>query len=1080
VDGVDFESSREYYITKTDFRINGTWSQAIYFEARPLESASYERITLSIFKLDGTGELTRDNMLGQKVVYVLLPGSDGNIPKVTFNEMSPSTIYSAGTRHLYVACGNSNILETSLAAGICEFYAYSADGKSSVKIPSRSITFSEGIADIVIENEKDKDGKEVVMPTGGWYLQLEWSNDALTQGVVTEAYQKQTAQVLNFTVSDDPKFRNDTYGIIAAVKYGVRASSEDPLRYELRTFKDEADLEKFTKKEAPYAAETYKEILLVFRGQFVGDKQYAYRDEYGNIQWYYYYTAVSNKTVDETTRETKVDNMITINNCLDFEGGTMTIYYEDYKKAGSTVGNFQGAKNSAICVEFDGDLYTSVERSSVWTGKAALTKLTQGDDYSLITYDKNGNRTNSNSSASQINLIWPNVFGYAQKLAGGVFKLAYGQFGVMKDGANEIGRVLSFSASFSLSFLRTPADSEIDQGTASYFGRMSELWKNWRGASIYQYAYNGGRYEKLTKLDMNDKDTSGDDKKGVQGAVMVQDVLFGCGVGFVGLNFNVSIGFKNFIDGLPEVTGKLKVNTINDWSFGFDGKMELATFKMEASLSFKSKDNIPVPDNIYFFIGGFKPGINVDGCGVLWLTGGGGGISNLYDTIFMTSGLPPLKLILTVSFNIVQLLSARASLELSLSGLSLSATDIKFADTITVVKKMTLGLQWLPDLKLSASIYVDMFEKTICGNGYIVLLGKEYTDWFFEMFARVRLQIPSSVPAVGGMTLLGVDVGISESKIWGAVEALSFSIGITYYWGEDDFHIGSGGDFAKPTYPSMLTLQGYDGEPTSFPILHDEEKGRTLYAQVGTNFGAPQEAQVLSEGDLVLMDARGVWSTLDKTVHKFNLGAAGEDDGMVQVNYKATSLANAKAIANGFAIGSNQDGSGTPFELRFVQSVDRQQYASETDEAYEAHIASIVAANQNANANVTWNEETGIATLCFSVTDDAQFDRNWYLVTGNPNGEPVDVLLYNVHGIPKMTSVRFDSMDSSGGMNLATIKWTGVDLDKMEKISLALCKTTDPTEAGYGAFEVNGDYGSCPDDEEAQFPLSNDLPSGDY
>ncbi len=1079
ITGVDFESVSFPTITKTDFRVRENWSPTIYFEARTLESASYERITLSIFNLDGNGELTKENLLGQKVIYVLLPGSDGNIPQVTFNQMSPSTIYSSGTRHIYVACGNSNILETALQAGICGFVAYTKDGKTSVKIPNSSITFNgDGIADLVIDT--DKDGKDVVMATGSWYLQLEWTNDALTQGVVTAEYQKQTAQVLNFTVSDDPKFRNDTYGIIAAVKYGTKASSSDPLRYELKTFKDEADLEKFTKKEDPYTAETYKEILLVFRGQFTGDKRYAYRDEYGNIKWYYYYTAVSTKTVDETSRETKVDNMVTINNCLDFEGGTMTIYYEDYKLSASNVGNFTGAKNSAICVEFEGDLYTSDERSSVWTGKAAITKLEQGADFSLITYDGNGNRTNANSTASPINLIWPNIYGYAQKLAGCIFKLAYGQFGVMKNSEGEIGRVVSFSASLSLKFLRSPADSEIDQGTASYFGRMQELWKNWNGASLYQYAYNGGRYEKLTRLNPNDKDKSGEDKKGVTASVMVKDILFGCGKGFVGLNFTVDLGFKNFVEGLPEIGGTLTVNTINDWSFGINGRMELANFKLQTELSFRSKDNIPVPNNIYFFVGGFDPGLNVDGCGVLWLTGGGGGIYNIYDTIFMSSGLPPLKLVLTVSFKILQILSAKSSLELSLSGLGITATDIKFADTIPVIKKMTLGLQWYPDLKLSASIYIDMFEKTICGNGYIVLLGKEYSDWFFEMFARVRLQIPESVPAVGGMTLLGVNIGISESKIWGAVEALTFNIGITYYWGEDDFHIGSGGDFAQPSYPSMLTLQDYDGEPTGFPVLHDEENHRTLYAQVGTNFDPPQAAQVMEEDDLILMGNIGervIQSKLDKTVHMFNLGTYDDWDNkstMVQVNYYANSLAQAKSIAAGFTIAENQNGSGEQFPLAMTQSIPAQD-DGETDEAYEARIAGVVAANGNANANVTWDPNTKLATLCLGISDETLFDQDWYIITGNPNGQPVDVIMYNVKDLPSVDGLDVD-LDSYDGKPYVEVEWYGNGIDELDYINFALCETTDPQEPGYGLGKAENLVWSSYED----FDILPDLPSGDY
>ena len=42
------------------------------------------------------------------------------------------------------------------------------------------------------------------------------------------------------------------------------------------------------------------------------------------------------------------------------------------------------AYHSAILTEFDGSLYTSDARTSVWTGKAAFTKLEQGKEYEFI------------------------------------------------------------------------------------------------------------------------------------------------------------------------------------------------------------------------------------------------------------------------------------------------------------------------------------------------------------------------------------------------------------------------------------------------------------------------------------------------------------------------------------------------------------------------------------------------------------------------------------------------------------------------------------------------------------------------
>lgn len=1003
MNGFEYDTTTPLTIAYSKIGEGQTITKTLYFQAQKPTSASYERITVGMYK----NSVTTENLLGEKLIYLLLPGSDGDIPKVSFISMTPKTIYSSGTRHLYVAVTNQVILENALEQGICSFYAYSADKQTRLQISSDNVTITDGVADIVL-------GDDVKAALGSWFLQLEWTDDAVSNGIVSQEHQKQTASALNFTVSDDLKFKNDCYGVLAAVKYETGTGSAKTFVYRLLSFKDENAFGAFASADD----HDWKEILLVFRGEFTGDNRYPIKDENGKITGYRYYTAVSKKTMDESTRETTVDNCITINNCVDFEGGTMSVYYEDYANTSQ-----DRAMESPILTEFDGELYTSDARTSVWTGKAALTKLEQGQDFALLQYDKDGNRKKSESSP--ITLIWPNVFSYAQTLAGMVFKLAYGQFGIMKlDDGSEIGRTIAFSASLSIP-ITTSMDPEDDtEAPDTYFGRMKELWKDWRGASIYQYAYHGDRFNKLVDLDMNDDTEAHENaQKGVQTTVMVKDILFGCGEGFVGLNFSVDVTVKNLIDELPKVVGKLTVNTINNWSFGLEGSCKFTdNMKMEAKLSFKSYENIPVPDDFYFFIGGFKPGLNIDGAGVVWLKGGGGGFSHLYDTIFCSSGVPPLKLIIAASFSIVQVLDGNAKLELSLSGLQLTASDLKIQETIEVIKTIQLGLQWYPDLKLHAGIYVNMFEGVLAGQGYIILLGKDYTDWFFEMFVRAQLRIPESVPAVGGMTILGADLGISTEKIWGAFTALCVNVGVSYYWGEDSVTFGSASDKAQPTYPDLL-LSGFDGTCNDFPVAYDAENQRTLYAHVGTNFGIPRGAQVLSDRDLKKMDAVGVWSNTEKISHKFNLGpynAGNNASTLVQLSYTAESRAQAESLARSFLI---KDGASTDFPLNYYDGSN----------------------SDTANANVTWNSETKTATLGFSVTDASQFDKDWYILTGTT---AADVILYNVLPLPELSSVSAAGPLTAGSD--VTVTWDGTGLDELDTLSFFLCSDTDPSaDAGY-------------------------------
>ncbi len=1038
----DYDTIDPMTISYTLLEEGQTITRKQYFQAQKSVSATFERITIGVYN----GEVSREKLLGEKIVYLMIPGTDGSLPKVNFLSLSPETIYSSGTRHIYVAVTNEAFLnDIGLNTGACTFQARSADGKTVVDIPTDNVKVNAGIADIAITDD-------IKLATGSWKLYLEWTDDAVQAGTVLAEYQHQTASVLAFKVSDDPKFKNDCYGVLAAVKYG-KGTTDYPYYYRLKSFKDEDAFKAFASQTGD--AKKWKEILLVYRGEFTGDKRYKLQDEETGEMGYAYYTGVSKKDVDPTTKETKVDNCITINNCVDFEGGTMSVYYENYKAG------YQQIHESAILTEFDGDLYTSDARTSIWTGEALLTKLQQGQDYSLIQYDKDGKR--KASDADPITLVWPNIWSYAQTIAGLGFKLAYGQFGVMNDGSTELGRTIAFSASLSLKFMKGPDDAdEREDATKSYFGRMKELWTDWRPGktSLYQYAYHGARFEKLVDIGMNDTDTSGDKDRGVQASVMVQDILFGCGEGLVGLNFSVDIAVKNMIDSLPSLQGKLSINTINNWSFGLAGSCKLINDrKIEAKLAFKSYNDIPIPDEMYFYIGGFKPGLNIDGAAVVWLTGGGGGFSNLYDTIFCTSGLPPLKLIITASFSIVQILDGTAKLTISLSGLDLTASSLKIAGEIEVIKKVQLGFYWYPDFKLQAAIYVSMFEKCIEGQGYIILLGKNYSDWFFEMFVRAALKIPESVPIVGGMALLAIDLGISTEKIWGAFEALGIGVGVTYYWGESGVDFGTAKNKAKPTYPSLL-LEAYTGEPEDFPVAYDEENDRYLYAHFGTNFEAPRAAQLVSGSDLQLMDIAGVWSEGDKLTHKFNLGAYAANTNeatAVQLNYQAESLEQAKALAESFTVTDAKNG-GNDFGIEFYDK-DANGGAGNLD---------------TANANVSFDEDSKTATFAFTVTKTAQFNKNWYINTGSTE---TDVVLYNVLPLPEMTSVTADTALNAGSN--ATLSWSGSGLGELDSISFFLAKTTDPeNDPGYSIGSITSNAAITAGTAEIAIPA--ELPAGDY
>lgn len=1031
--GQDYETTDPFTIPYAELKVGESKTKTLYFQARPSTDAAYERITVGVYKPDANGQLSETNKLGERMAYVLLPGSDGDVPKVSFAAMTPKIIYTEGTRHLFVTVTNPDLLGTGdISSRRWSLKAYSEDGKVVKDIPHENITIKDGIMDVALT-------ENIHLSEGGWYLQLEWTDAAVSANIVTADKKSQTAPELHFTVSADKKYKNDAYGILAVVEY----KSGSNYSHQIVSFKSEDDFNQFKNDTVQY-----EEILLTFKGEFTKK----------TVDGREHYIAASTKNLVNGKHE--VDNPIVINGCMDFEGGSLEVYYDTA---------------NAICTEFDGELYTNTERTSIWKGKAILTKIEMGENYSLIPYNENGERGSYepygsgerklNTDAAQnftdkpITLIWPSAAGIGQTLSGMIFKLAYAQLGIMYETENQsnkiektIGCVVSFTAALDLTF----ASGKVDENAAeppTYWSKLQELWSSYnelQSGSLYQYAYNSGKFERA--LDWSEIDESGgeDNEKNIKGSVMVRDVLFGCGEGFIGVSFKVGVAIKNYISGLPEIEGTIEVKTINDWSFGVDGKIKLANFTVEAKVSFKSKNNIPIPDELYVFVSGFEPGLNIDGCGVIWLTGGGGGIKNLYDTIFMTQAVPPLKLLLSVSFDVVKVLTCeKATLSLGLTGISLQAENIgiKKIESLTAIKKMGLSLEWYPGIDLRANIVVNLFDGIVYGGGYIVLISPDYKDVFFEMFARAKLSVPGSVPIVGGMTLAGIDLGISTEKVWGALEVLFITLGVTYYWGEGSVDFSKGSK-SNPTFPELL---GYD----DLPVYYDAERDQTLYARVGTNTQI-MATNLPDDGSLKLMDsAATLQSNGDKNQHQFNLGTRTGSDAIVQITFDANDMADAKAKAAAIKVGNTAGGNDYCLVL-YEQKLDAE--------------GNLVYSNRGtANANLSYDETTKKATYAFTATKDTQYNKQWYMST--PAGS--DVILYNVSEVPKVTAV--NGTVSGGNLDLT---WDGSELSELDQISFYLCSSNDPenTDPGYRIGAVNSNLGS----QYATLAIPADIPTGDY
>lgn len=1032
-----------------DFKAGMTQTASYYFKADVGNSTAYRKVEMRLFDTSsdrmGSGNgLVNENLIGSHSFYVLCPGGDGSLPEVTFTGKKPEILYYKGTRHVYITGGNLDLLENK---ALYELWAYNtADPNTKYQILQENIMFEvdNGIKsiDAVLTSE---------MVPGSYQLKFELTTDfAQTLG----CEQTLTAPALSLVISDDKQHQNNYYGILAVMQLGTGASAQ----YSIKSYKNEAEfnIDKYN----------YNEILVTLRGEFTSDD-----DSHGG----YLYKAMCGK---------EGFNNVTINNCIDFREGVISVYYH-YNGSGTA---------ESVYVDFDGSLYTSVEGTGIWKGKAALTEIKNGEEYGLIPYNSNGIRL-SNFNEKTITLIWPDVYGIHQTLSGMIFKLTYGALGRMYETSAKsvqelkaddpmLGETLAFSASMDLGFLipksQKAKDAEgrgVNAGTELYWisqnptGELRGLWNHY--------------YNETKK----DKDKTGKEFTQGQASVMVDDILFGCSEGFLGVNFEIDLALPAYVDSMPSIEGILSVNTIGNWSFGVAGKCQFTTITLEVELKIKSYNNIPVPDKLYLYVEGFEPGINVDGLGVFWITGGGGGFDNLYDTIFLTDSIPPLKLLLSMSFDIVKVMSARADLSLSLRGIGLSVSNVKLKMTdIVVLSHLRLQFDWYPDIYLMASLDANFYYGTIRGQGYLVVIkNDQYPNGFFEGFIRGTLMVPSAIPFIGGIEIGRVDFGLNSAKIWGAATVLgAIGISVVYYWG-GDVSIGTNkNNNAQPTFPELLGCE-------DVPVYYDQETGRTLYMRIADNLtvvtptiiedpemprllagGLPTVPTVKSDPYLVNhtvfapADGKKYVYTASFNVPKVEAGTDEQD--------RLASLARAKTIFNDFTI-RNKNNSTELFPLEIY-------------EAQRAADGTLIDDNMDtANANVTWDAATETAAFSVTLTGPEDFGKEWEILTP---GTPTEIVLFEVGSLPGISSLNIDSFTSvipgtPGNPDIPaelTASWNGTELDIMDSVSFFLTKDSTGAEAGepIGTFTATADItqGGANTEGSGSFTIPADLPSGDY
>lgn len=957
--------SNPFSVDIIDFNADEERQVVFNFNAEPLTATDYRKIEVRCYDVSGTdGKLLSENLIGQRSIYLLCPGATGD--RVSFISTAPEIVYNRGTRHIYLAGQNFNLLKNKSEYDI-KVTPLNGSQPLTVSAENFILDTENNTADLILDE---------LMSVGTYQIVFDMK-DPTKKDITSDA--------LKFNVSDDIAYQGGSYGVVTIEKDGDN-------KYALRAYKDEKEYS----DEVPNAQNI---SLLELRGDF------TLKYENGKIAEA---EAVSLETVDHKAKST-----INISNCLDIEKGTVTVSVENV-----------GQDDQTINIDIDGEVYTTGARTKVWSGVCAISSFENGSESTLLQYTNEGEQTgdveNSVANTNGIMLMWPGAASTAQTIAGMVMEFRYCQFGQMATVDGEVTsktpkqRVIAFGAQLSPDFL---VPSNFD-------------WSNRKTSAmeVAQLKMASSNYTPSQLRDVQDRyaedQEEWEDAEGGSLNLYIHDILFGGG--FIGFNTSVEVEVPSYADGLPSVEGTLDLKVMNnEYTIGVQGSADMMAFEMEAEIRLRSNNGIPIPDKLYFYAGGFTPGINVDGMGVFWIKGAGGGIDNLFETIYPSSSVPPITLLLSGQFALFDVLSARGDVSISPRDLSIALSDVNVAG-ITLIDYAGIECAWYPELRFAAGVSIGIFD-VISGDGHLIVEKDKVKDkYFWEGYATAVVSIPKKIPIFGGIEIGSADLGVNAEKIWGALHVLKIDAGVTYYWGGDvDFAFGKY-DAPEPTIE--LSAEG-------IPVYYDEKTDRTLYMKLNNSIRT-----LASTDDISLFGSNGatVSSLAGKTVHSVNFGKYNNENGILTISYDAPSQLIAETYAKNIEM-----------ENYPIVWSDSSKTADDT-------------ANANANAMLNWNEDTKKATVTITVTDENYFNKALQLKTGIASS----VTIYALSKLPTI---------DNAVLNNNTVTWSGEDLDKFNSLTIYAEDSNNEVYPLYKTENVN-DIKS----KSANITMPENMPSGEY
>jgi hypothetical protein len=259
-------------------------------------------------------------------------------------------------------------------------------------------------------------------------------------------------------------------------------------------------------------------------------------------------------------------------------------------------------------------------------------------------------------------------------------------------------------------------------------------------------------------------------------------------------------------------------------TYEFEGEISLGVFEFEGELVLLPVQNMLVPNKIRVNIN-VEPGIPIIPIAPIgYLTGGGGGVEGLADTLNgMYSGsttIPPLKLSVEANLDLLKVFQFKpirltaGPTQVSLDGIpeiGIPGTDKSIAPFTKFymgyyltegrfpISNNSLTLAQGYQMKLEAAVELVLVEALeIFRGGGVLNLSAIMTNYqtmpYFKFTGQLYCTVqipklfnygPNGKWSIGPETFLKADVGVSETKVWFATQILWWAVTASYIWGDE-------------------------------------------------------------------------------------------------------------------------------------------------------------------------------------------------------------------------------------------------------------------------------------------------------